>query len=96
MLAAQGVDTKLALPLRDISIAVILHAVEEPLDATRCQGQADCQDGQVCITHHLWDQLNHQLSNFLEGITLESLIEQQSVKTTLKTQDPNLLNLMSL
>lgn len=59
-----------------IDIAEVVTAVDERVDATRCGGQANCQDGQRCLTHELWTELSEQIYAFLTGITLEQLMEQ--------------------
>ena len=41
----------------DINIADIIAAVDEPLDATKCGGDANCQKEQACLTHDLMDGL---------------------------------------
>ena len=37
-----------------ISVAEVIEAVNETTDATRCKGAGDCQKGETCLTHHLW------------------------------------------
>lgn len=60
----------------EITVAEIINAVEEKIDTTRCQGQANCHEGNVCLTHHLWASLNHVIFDFLQKITLKDLAEQ--------------------
>src|SRR5690606_28653322 len=50
---------------REISVASVIDAVDESVDATRCGGQGDCQEGETCLTHHLWRDLSEQLHTFL-------------------------------
>jgi Rrf2 family transcriptional regulator, iron-sulfur cluster assembly transcription factor len=59
-----------------ISISDVLVAVGEGVDATRCHGAADCQDGTQCLTHDLWSELSDQIDGFLRGITLAGLVER--------------------
>ncbi|RUO35398.1 Fe-S cluster assembly transcriptional regulator IscR [Aliidiomarina sanyensis] len=56
-----------------ISVGEIIHAVNESVDVTRCQGKSNCQSGTRCLTHHLWSDLSHRISEFLHDITLGSL-----------------------
>ena len=72
---------------KDISIAAIINAVNETTDATNCTGRGDCQGGQVCLTHHLWDDLSRQIHDFLSSISLAGLIQQQQVKQICQRQD---------
>lgn len=63
----------LAKPAETITIAEIMHAVDEQLDTTRCAGKADCQGGATCLAHHLWTAINLQMTQFLQGVTLGML-----------------------
>ena len=69
----------LAKEAKDITVAEIMLAVNEKIDATRCKGRANCHEGKVCATHHLWEQLNHNIFHFLEGITLSDLMAKPRV-----------------
>jgi len=70
-----------------ISVAEIVDAVNETVDATSCGGQGDCQDGNVCLTHHLWQDLSCQIHQFLSGISLSGLVERQEVRDISARQD---------
>ncbi|MBT8148375.1 MAG: Rrf2 family transcriptional regulator [Gammaproteobacteria bacterium] len=63
-----------------ISVAAIIEAVDEGVDATSCSGKSDCQDGQTCLTHSLWDDLTRQIHNFLDGISLADLVERREIQ----------------
>ena len=62
-----------------VTVADIISAVDERLDATRCCGNENCQGGQRCLTHELWTDLSRQIFNFLEGITLAQFVERPAV-----------------
>lgn len=64
----------------DIRIADIVLAVDEPLQVTRCTGDAieGCVDGQKCITHDLWSALGRQIHGFLAAITLGDVINKRN------------------
>jgi Rrf2 family iron-sulfur cluster assembly transcriptional regulator len=70
----------LALPAAEITVARVIDAVDESVDATRCQGLSDCQQGDTCLTHHLWCELSGQIRGFLDGITLGQLVEHGDVR----------------
>ncbi|MCE9663367.1 Fe-S cluster assembly transcriptional regulator IscR [Halomonas sp. M5N1S17] len=76
----------LALPAEEISVAKVIDAVDESVDATRCQGLSDCQQGDTCLTHHLWCDLSEQIRGFLDGITLGQLVENGDVRRIAKRQ----------
>lgn len=56
-----------------ISVACVIAAVDEPVDATRCGGTRDCHDGGRCLTHDLWEDLTRHIHNYLDAITLAGL-----------------------
>lgn len=70
-----------------INIAEIIIAVNENLDATRCGGTGDCQDGEVCLTHKLWLDLSAQIHEFLSGITLAQVVARNEIQNIAKRQD---------
>ncbi len=69
-----------------ISIADIIVAVDENVDATRCHGRENCQNGDRCLTHELWSELSEQIFGFLDGISLAQLITRPSVLAVARRQ----------
>jgi Rrf2 family iron-sulfur cluster assembly transcriptional regulator len=67
----------LARSMADVTVADIIVAVDEPLDATQCGGKGNCHDEHVCMTHELWTNLNRHMFDFLDSVTLGALVEQQ-------------------
>ena len=60
-----------------ISIADIIRAVDEPIDATKCGGLGNCLDDHRCMTHELWTGLNQHIYSYLEAVSLAELVLQQ-------------------
>lgn len=81
-----GGGYKLCRKTSDISIAEIVTAVDEPLDSTRCGGEANCHKDQACLTHDLWMGLSAQIKNYLEGISLADLLAKNQVQEVAKRQ----------
>lgn len=75
-----GGGYKLSRSADDINVAEIIDAVNESIDATNCGGKNSCQQGQICLTHHLWCDLSEQIHTFLSGITLGNLVQRQEVR----------------
>ncbi len=71
----------LARDMGQISIADIIHAVDEPIDATQCGGKEDCKDGEKCLTHDLWAKLNERIFDYLSAVTLKQLVDDQKDRT---------------
>ena len=72
-----GGGYNLARPAQNVSVADIIVAVDEPLDATQCGGKENCLDDQRCMTHDLWANLNAKMVEYLDSVTLADLVEQQ-------------------
>jgi Rrf2 family transcriptional regulator, iron-sulfur cluster assembly transcription factor len=63
-----------------ITVADIILAVDEPIDATGCgDGEENCMgdDTGRCMTHHLWATLNAKMIEFLTSVTLHQLVQEQ-------------------
>ena len=81
----------MARVLERVSVADVIAAVDEPLDATMCGGRKDCHEtGRVggglsnegvrkgqCMTHDLWATLNQKMQAYLESVSLADLVRQQ-------------------
>ena len=72
-----GGGYSLARGAMEISVADIIYAVDEPLDATQCKGKENCLDDHRCLTHDLWASLNERMVEFLDSVTLEKLVNEQ-------------------
>ncbi|MGQ8365173.1 Fe-S cluster assembly transcriptional regulator IscR [Glaciecola sp. 1036] len=77
-----------------IAIGDVINAVNETIDATRCSGHADCQGGQRCLTHNLWQELSDRIANFLNEITLGDLMSKNDVKSVANRQNNSAKNLV--
>jgi Rrf2 family iron-sulfur cluster assembly transcriptional regulator len=75
-----GGGYRLSRDANDINIAQVITAVDEKVSVTRCEGRGDCHNGGPCLTHELWCNLSDQIYDFLNGISLGDLVEEQHVK----------------
>src|SRR5690606_15137566 len=82
-----GGGYQLSRDMRGIQVAQVIDAVNESVDATRCQGQGDCHSGDTCLTHHLWCDLSQQIHEFLSGISLADLVARREVQEVALRQD---------
>jgi Rrf2 family iron-sulfur cluster assembly transcriptional regulator len=71
----------------EIAVAQVVDAVNESVDATGCQRKGNCQSGEVCLTHHLWEDLSNQIHIFLSDISLQDLVSRNDVLSVAKRQD---------
>ena len=72
-----GGGYNLARPASEVSVADIILAVDEPIDATQCGGRENCKDDRRCMTHELWASLNAHIFAFLRSVTLANLVAEQ-------------------
>jgi Rrf2 family iron-sulfur cluster assembly transcriptional regulator len=70
-----------------IYIADIIDAVNESVDTTKCQGAGDCQGGETCLTHYLWEDLSEQIHSFLGAISLNDLVARSDIRRIAEQQD---------
>ena len=76
---------RLARPTSDITIANIIAAVDEKVDAT-CGGDEQCGEGETCLTHELWCKLSKRIYSYLDGITLEDFLSRPAVQEVIRRQ----------
>ncbi len=60
-----------------MSVADIIRAVDEPIDATQCGGNENCLDDRRCMTHELWTDLNRHIYEYLDAVKLADLVASQ-------------------
>ena len=65
----------LAKDSNTIYTSEIIDAVEEKMETTSCNGKANCNNSQQCLSHKLWEDLGSHIRNFLSGVTLSEVIE---------------------
>jgi len=82
-----GGGYKLSKEANEISISEIILAVDEQVDLTNCESKANCQNDQPCLTHDLWSGLSQTVRNYLDGITLGELLEQDEITKVAERQD---------
>lgn len=69
-----------------IDLASIVGAVDEHLEATRCSGAGNCQDGEVCLTHAVWSDLSDRIRDYLASTTLAALATRDDVTRVARRQ----------
>ena len=70
-----GGGYRLAKTADATSIADIVHAVDEPLRATRCKEAKGCMiRGERCLTHDLWADLGDRIEDYLASVSLADVV----------------------
>jgi Rrf2 family iron-sulfur cluster assembly transcriptional regulator len=82
-----GGGYNLARAAAKVTVADIVIAVDEPLDATQCGGKENCHDDKRCMTHDLWATLNEKMYEYLSSVTLADLVAHQSGKPVAVIKD---------
>jgi Rrf2 family iron-sulfur cluster assembly transcriptional regulator len=80
-----GGGYRLARAMNEVTVADIIAAVDEPLDATNCGGRENCQDEHRCMTHDLWTNLNKRMHEYLASVSLYDLVNQPKAKAIAAT-----------
>lgn len=86
----------LARPADTITVLEVIEAVNESVDATRCDHQGNCQNGTMCLTHDLWHNLSLHIADYLSNITLDDLLNRDNVQTVALRQKSSVDNISKL
>ncbi|ADO80186.1 TPA: Fe-S cluster assembly transcriptional regulator IscR [Haemophilus influenzae] len=86
-----GGGYQLGLPSEQISVGMIIAAVNENIHVTKCLGRENCKNGVECLTHELWQDLSLRIESFLNEITLAELVNKRNVKRQSHRDFNNLL-----
>ncbi|NWO08259.1 MAG: Fe-S cluster assembly transcriptional regulator IscR [Alteromonadaceae bacterium] len=82
-----GGGYRLSRSADELFIAEVVDAVSESLDTTRCGNKGDCQNGEKCLTHHLWSDLSDRIHNFLSEISLGDLMRKREIRSVADRQN---------
>ncbi len=75
-----GGGYNLANSPEDTTVADIIVAINENIDARRCGGKINCNGDERCLTHELWEELSNRIYGFLQGISLADLVNKPDVQ----------------
>ncbi|MBL8510572.1 MAG: Rrf2 family transcriptional regulator [Betaproteobacteria bacterium] len=75
-----GGGYNLGRPAEQLTVADIIIAVEESIDARQCEGRENCAGERRCLTHDLWETLNDAIIKHLSGVTLSQLVVKHHAK----------------
>jgi len=85
-----GGGYRLSREAAQISVADVITAVDEKVDAMRCEGKGNCQEEGQCLTHELWCDLSDQIYSFLKSIDLGQLVAREGVQEVAARQEHKL------
>ena len=78
-----GGGYRLAKPMELVSVADIIFAVDEPMDAPQFANKENGDNEQRCTTLELWTSLNRQMIDFLDSVSLRGLVDEQKSRASL-------------
>lgn len=73
-----GGGYQLGKSVEEINVGMIIAAVNESVDVSKCKGNGNCSNNSRCLTHSLWERLENQIEQYLHTITLAELVEENS------------------
>ena len=82
-----GGGYRLSRNATEICVVDVITAVDEKIDARRCEGAGNCQGEKTCLTHELWCDLSNQIYKFLKGISLGDLVNNHAIREVATRQD---------
>ena len=81
-----GGGYSLARPAAEIAVSEVISAVDEVV-TTGCASSGKCDDGEQCLAHELWVELSQQIHGFLDGISIQDLMDESSIQQVAERQD---------
>ena len=72
----------LAKPPSDINLRDILSTLEGSINLVECVETPDvCGRSGSCVTRDIWEEVSGKLTETLEAVTLQNMVERRSVKS---------------
>ncbi len=81
-----GGGYRLSRSAAEICVADVITAVDEKVDARKCEGKGNCNNNTQCLTHDLWCDLSDQIYHFLKSIDLEQLVSREQARSAVLGQ----------
>ena len=78
---------RLAKDSSEISIVDVINAVDEKINTLRCDGSANCQKNQQCLTHTLWEDMNHRIRDLFAEVYISDIVTNNKVLEIAARQD---------
>src|SRR3984957_8820569 len=76
-----GGGYNLARRVEEVTVADIIIAADEPIDATQCGGKGTCEGTKDlhghCMTHERGSRLTQKMVDCLDSVSLKDLVDQQ-------------------
>ena len=93
-----GGGYRLGRPAAEISVGDILRVLEGSLEAAQCSGMEDessCENHDICVTKYVWKRINDSITQAVDTMMLDQLIEESRKKQKEKSLEKDLALLYS-
>ena len=70
-------------PVEEISVGDVLRVLEGSLEAAQCSGMEDestCENHDICVTKYVWKRINDSITQAVDTMMLDQLIEESRKK----------------
>lgn len=85
-----GGGYQLTRPTRSISVGDVLRALEGDLHAVTCSADTEqeggCENAGLCVTRYVWQRINESITQAVDTMYLEQLVEESRKKCNGKNQ----------
>lgn len=71
----------LAKEPKDITVGMILRALEGEITASNCVSKETCSREAICATRTIWEKIESSINNVIDNISLFDMIEDKIEKT---------------
>ena len=78
---------RLAKDSSEISIVDVINAVDEKINTVRCGGRVNCQQNQQCLTHTLWEDMDHRIRDLFAKVYISDIVSSDKVLEISARQD---------
>ena len=78
-----GGGYRLGRPAEEISVGDVLRVLEGSLEAAQCSGMEDesaCENHDICVTKYVWKRINDSITQAVDTMMLDQLIEESRKK----------------
>ena len=63
----------------EVSVGDVLRALEgglEPVACVSCSSEETCENEYTCAAKYVWQKINESITNTVDGITIQTLVEK--------------------
>lgn len=77
----------LAKEPKDITVGMILRALEGEITASNCVSKESCSREAICATRTIWEKIESSINNVIDNISLLDMVEDKEDKLEKNTNN---------